>query len=52
MFTAVDGLGRRPVAHTCGPVLELPWTYASYPELRAEFDSVLAEKSAYTFTIL
>lgn len=30
MFTSADGLARRPVAHTCGPVLELPWTYASY----------------------
>lgn len=51
MFTAVDGLARRPVAHTCGPVLELPWTYASYPELRTEFDSILIAKSSYEFSI-
>lgn len=51
MFTAIDGLARRPVAHTCGPVLELPWTYASYPELRAEFDSVLIAKEAYKFSL-
>ncbi|XP_068187709.1 uncharacterized protein [Antennarius striatus] len=51
MFTAVDGLARRPVAHTCGPVLELPWTYASYPELRTEFDSVLIDKTSYKFSL-
>ncbi|CAJ1069766.1 uncharacterized protein LOC119008776 isoform X1 [Xyrichtys novacula] len=52
MFTAVEGLARRPVAHTCGPVLELPWTYASYPELRTEFDSVLIDKTSYKFSLV
>lgn len=41
LFTPVDGLARRPVAHTCGPALELPWTYTSYPELCTEMDSLL-----------
>ena len=36
-FVKVDGLARRPVAHTCGPGLELPTTYQSFPELREEF---------------
>ncbi|KAL2088710.1 hypothetical protein ACEWY4_015609 [Coilia grayii] len=50
-FTSADGLARRPVAHTCGPVLELPWTYASYPELRTEFDSILINNTSYEFSI-
>lgn len=41
MFNGSCGLGRRPVAHTCGAVLDLPCTYSSYPEFRAEFDNVL-----------
>ncbi|XP_061893486.1 uncharacterized protein LOC133643095 [Entelurus aequoreus] len=35
-------LRRRPVAHTCGAVLELPCTYSTYPEFRKEFDNVLS----------
>ncbi|XP_049325043.1 uncharacterized protein LOC111189939 [Astyanax mexicanus] len=52
MFTSADGLARRPVAHTCGPVLELPWTYASYPELRTEFDGILINNTSYEFSIM
>lgn len=33
LFTPTVGLARRPAAHTCGPVLELPWTHTAYPEL-------------------
>ena len=32
---------RQPVAHTCGPVLELPCTYRNFPELRSEFSNIL-----------
>ncbi|XP_057702771.1 uncharacterized protein LOC130922187 isoform X2 [Corythoichthys intestinalis] len=32
---------RRPIAHTCGCVLELPNNYGSYPELAEEFDHIL-----------
>ena len=46
-FTKLEGFGRRPVAHTCGPLLELPSTYLSYPELRNEFDSILANESCF-----
>lgn len=52
MFTSSDGAARRPVAHTCGPVLELPWTYASYPELRSEFDGILINNISYEFSIV
>ena len=41
-FVKLVGLGRRPIAHTCAPALELPSTYLSYIELRHEFDSVLS----------
>lgn len=41
-FSTLCGLSRRPVAHTCGAVLELPCTYSSYPEFPKEFDSVLS----------
>lgn len=42
-FTQLDGLQRRPIAHTCGCVLEPPSTYDSYMELWAEFSNVLAK---------
>ncbi|XP_068698741.1 uncharacterized protein [Montipora foliosa] len=42
-FTTVDGLARRPIAHTCGALLELPATYDSFPELREEFSNILAK---------
>ena len=35
------GLARTPVAHTCGPTLELPSTYSNYTELRADFTNIL-----------
>ena len=43
-FTKLERLGRRPIAHTCGCVLELPSTYDSYAEFRAEFTNVLAKE--------
>ncbi|XP_061755685.1 uncharacterized protein LOC133552492 [Nerophis ophidion] len=42
IFNTLCGLSRRPVAHTCGAVLELPCTYITYPEFRKEFDNVLS----------
>lgn len=50
-FTQLEGLSRRPIAHTCGPLLELPSTYLSYPELRNELDSILADDSCFTMNI-
>ena len=43
-FTKLEGLGRRPIAHTCGCVLKLPSAYDSYAEFRAEFTNVLAKE--------
>ena len=42
-FSQLDGLGRRPMVHTCGSVVELPSTYQNYMELRTEFSNVLAK---------
>lgn len=43
-FTSMDGYLRRPIAHTCGLLLELPRTYRSYNELTEEFTSLLPGK--------
>lgn len=51
-FNTLEGLMRRPVAHTCGPTLELPTTYQSYNELVEEFSSILSDKSSLTFNIV
>lgn len=40
-FNRMSGFGRVPMAHTCGPLIELPSTYSSYPELRREFLTIL-----------
>ena len=40
-FNSLKGIGRRPIAHTCPKILELPQTYNSYLEFANEFASVL-----------
>ncbi|MGH0146904.1 UNVERIFIED_CONTAM: hypothetical protein FKN15_043907 [Acipenser sinensis] len=40
-FTTLRGLEQRLIAHTCGPLLEVPCTYNSYPEFRSEFQNIL-----------
>ena len=44
-FVKVEGLASRPIAHTCGPVLELPSTYSNFVELREQFNNILDQKS-------
>ena len=34
-FMKFEGAACRPIAHTCGPLLELPSTYSNFVELRA-----------------
>lgn len=51
-FTALDGMARRPVVHTCGPTLELPTTYQSYNELAEEFTSIVRDQQAWSFNIV
>ncbi|XP_062399900.1 uncharacterized protein LOC134089473 [Sardina pilchardus] len=40
-FTQLQGMQRRPIAHTCGCYLELPIDYDNYPDFRHEFNKVL-----------
>ncbi len=42
-FVKVDGILKAPVAHTCGPVLELPCTFQDFCELRNVFNNILAK---------
>ncbi|XP_070543895.1 uncharacterized protein [Ptychodera flava] len=41
LFVNLEGIQRRPVAHTCSNLLELPLHYESYPDFRADFNAVL-----------
>lgn len=43
-FNNLEGAERRPVAHTCGAVLDLPATYPSFPLLREEWISILSSE--------
>ena len=44
-FMKIEGFQRRPVAHTCGPLLELPNSYRKLCELREEFKQVFSGNS-------
>ena len=41
-YTQLAGMERRPIAHICGCILELPTTHESYAEFRTEFANILA----------
>ena len=43
-FTDLDGAARRPIAHTCGSVLELPTTYQSFPQFRQELNNIFSSE--------
>ena len=43
-FYRLSGLARRPIAHTCGSMLELPSTYITYPDFASEFQAVLSDE--------
>ena len=40
-FNNLTGLSRRPISHTCDCTLELPISYATYPEFEMDFFQVL-----------
>ena len=46
-FNELDGAERRVIAHTCGPLLELPTTYDCYVKFMKEFSNLL--QSGYWF---
>lgn len=41
LVPAASDFSRRPIAHTCGCMLEIPNNYSSYVELRNDFNAVL-----------
>ena len=41
-FINLYGLQRRPIAHTCGNVLQLPTSYENYISFRTEFNKILS----------
>ena len=40
-FVACSTIARRPIVHTCAPMMELPSSYASYCEFREEMQNIL-----------
>lgn len=51
-FLELVGAEKRPIAHTCGPVLELPSTYQSYNELAEQFNFIIKNTITWAFTIV
>ena len=51
-FNEEIGFGRRPIAHTCGPLLVIPASYQSYNELSEEFSSILRRHGEWSFHIV
>ena len=47
-FNSLSGLGRRPIAHTCDCVLELPSTYMNYDDFYNEQYLIKSTKSTLT----
>lgn len=43
-FSDLTGAARRPVAHTCGCVLELPVSYESFPQFREEMNNLFSSQ--------
>ena len=50
-FVKMQDFQRRPIAHTCGPLLKISNTYRNFCELREEFQHVLST-NAWTFGTL
>ena len=42
-FKNLSGLARRPIAHTCDAVLELPSSYMSCIDFEEEFSAILSD---------
>ena len=46
-FNNLDGVARRPIAHTCSSSLILPTAYDSYDEFKKEFRAVLSGEESW-----
>lgn len=42
-FNSLSGLARRPIAHTCSCMLEIPATYINYDDFTKDFQAILSE---------
>ena len=42
-FNSLSGLARRPIAHTCSCMLEIPTTYVNYDDFTKDFQAILSE---------
>ena len=51
-FNTLSGLSRRPIAHTCSSIIDVPSTYDSYPEFEKEFNLILTNKLSMTMDAL
>ena len=51
-FNAASGAARRPIAHTCGNVLELSTDYTRYEEFKREFTNVLTSEFAMDMSLI
>ena len=40
-FEACSTIARRPIVHTCAPMMELPSSYASYCEFREKMQNII-----------
>lgn len=46
-FNNLSGAARRPIAHTCTCILEVPLSYATYPEFSEEFLKILMSELSW-----
>ena len=46
-FNNLEGIARRPIAHTCQPSLELSLSYMTSPEFTSEFRAILSDQYAW-----
>ena len=42
-FNSLSGLARRPIAHTCSCMLEVPTTYINYDDFTKDFQAIINE---------
>ncbi len=52
IFNTLEGVGCRPIAHTCEPSLELSSNYLTFPEFVTEFKAYLANEYSWVMDAL
>ena len=51
-LNGLSGVSRRPIAHTCSCILELPSSYSTYLEFAQEFDAILTSELSWIMDTL